>query len=172
MSALRKLAPVLLALTTACSCSHLLARPEDALEPNDDLAHATPLTAGQAVQGRANQGNADVFSLQVPEAGKRLLFRLENRGLENCPAFTVTGPDRRQVLYRDDWFRCHAVRGSRPQPAERVEGAALSPTAGSGYELRVPAAAAGPYFLTISEQGEADNLFPLGWDYQLTAELE
>jgi len=151
-------------------CPRLLARSDDSFEPNDDLAHASPLTAGQAVTGRANQGNADVFSLQEVPAGKRILFRLESLGLENCPAFTVTGPGD-QVLYRDDSYRCSRGRDSRPQPAQSVEGAALA-VVQTGYELRVPAATAGTYFLTINEQGEADNMFPLGWDYRLTAELE
>ena len=150
-------------------CPRVLARSDDAFEPNDDFAHASPLTAGQAVKGRANQGNLDVFSLQAG-AGKRILFRLESLGLENCPAFTVTGPGD-QVLYRDDSYRCSKGRNSKPQPAQSVEGAALT-TVQNGYELRVPAATAGTYFLTVDEQGEADNMFPLSWDYQLTAELE
>lgn len=164
----RRLAPLALAVLST-GCSHLFARSDDALEPNDDTAHATPLTAGQSVKGRANQGNADVFSLQAAE-GNRLVFRLESLGLEDCPAFTVTGPDG-QVLYRDQTYRCH--NGHQGQPAERVAGAEVTRTQSpSGYEVRAPAARAGTHFLTIHEQGEADNVAPYSWDYQLTAQLE
>jgi hypothetical protein len=149
-------------------CPRLLARSEDPFEPNDTFDRATALTAGQPVQGRANQGNLDVFSLQVAEAGKHVLFRAESLGLEDCPAFTATGPDAR-VLYRDDTFRCS--RGRKSQSAESVEGASLAVVSGA-YELRVPAASAGAYLLAIDEQGEADNMFPLGWDYRLTATIE
>jgi len=165
----RRLGPLALAVLWM-GCPRVLARSDDSFEPNDDLAHASSLTAGQTVKGRANQGNADVFSLQGVPAGSRILFRLESLGLENCPAFTVTGPGD-QVLYRDDTYRCSKGRNSKPQPAQSVEGAALT-VVQTGYELRVPAATAGTHFLTIDEQGEADNMFPLGWDYQLTAQLE
>jgi hypothetical protein len=166
------LGPLAMAVLAA-GCSRLLARSEDSFEPNDTFDRATLLTADQPVQARANQGNLDIFSFQVADAGTRLLFRLESLGLEDCPAFTVTAPDA-QVLYRDETFRCSGGRNSKHQPAERVEGATLTLTSSPGpaYELRVPAARAGTHFLTIDEQGEADNMFPLGWDYRLTATIE
>lgn len=149
-------------------CTHT--RPDDALEPNNTGEQATPLTPGTPVQGRANQGNPDVFALEVPAGKAAVVFRLESLGLEDCAAFTITGPGA-QVLYDDGRFR-NCQRPASPPVA--VAGARLSSLGGGaqGYELRAPATQAGRYFLTILEQGQADNSFLFSWDYRLTALLE
>lgn len=147
------------------------ARPDDALEPNDSPESATPLTPGQPVEARANQGNPDVFSVEAPE-GRTLVFLAESRGLENCPAFTVTGPGG-QALFEDVHSHCSRV-AEEPRKAEGVEfhmrfGAGTSAEA---YELRIPTAQPGRYLLTILEQGRADNVAAFSWDYRLTARVE
>lgn len=147
------------------------ARRDDALEPNDDASQATPLTPGQPIEGRANQDNPDVFSLEAPE-GRTIIFRAESRGLENCPAFTATGPDG-ALLYEDRHRFCN--RG--PDDAVKAPGVELQLLDVQGYqigtyELRVPALQAGRYLLTIVEQGRVDNLAPFSWDYRLTARVE
>jgi hypothetical protein len=144
------------------------ARPDDALEPNDDLPQATVLTLGQPVEGRANQGDPDMFSIELP-AGGTLVFHLEHRGLENCPSFAVTGPDG-QLLHDDGRFPC----ANRPPPQVRAPGVELEFIGGHAkdYALRVPVGQAGRYVLSIHEQGATDNHAPFSWDYRLTAHLE
>ncbi|MBN1208680.1 MAG: hypothetical protein JXB05_27715 [Myxococcaceae bacterium] len=163
----RTLLPLAL-LVAACPRG---ARPDDALEPNDDASQATPLTPGQPVEGRANQDNPDVFSLEAPE-GRTIVFQVDSLGLENCPAFTVAGPDG-ALLYEDRHHFCN--RG--PADAVKAPGVEflLLNVQGheiGGYELRVPAQQTGRYLLTILEQGRVDNLFPFSWDYRLTPRVE
>ncbi|UCF34324.1 MAG: hypothetical protein JSV78_03280 [Phycisphaerales bacterium] len=141
-------------------------RPDDALEPNNDFQTATRLTSGQPVDGRANEGNPDVFAIDAT-AGQNISYRLEDRGLEDCAAFTVTGPGN-VILYRDGHFFC----GRGPAPETIADGVTFNEVPDFGYELRVPAATAGTYFLTIEELGQADNLFKYSWDYRLTAVVE
>ena len=147
--------------TTGCRT----ARPDDALEPNDDLASATRLVAGQAVEGRANQGNPDVFAIQAA-AGQTIVLRLESKGNEDCAAFQVTAPSG-TVVYEDKGATCTSLERAQPTAS-----ASLTVVQGFGYELRVTAAETGLYDLTINELGQADNVFPFSWDYRLTATLE
>ena len=160
----RAVATALAALTMTAGCR--TTRSEDALEPNDDAQAATVLVAGQAVEGRANQGNLDVFAVDAA-ADQTILFRLESLGLEDCAKFTVTDPDGR-TLYRDSGFTCE--RG--PEPEVQAEGVTFTRVEGFGYELRIPAATAGTYLLTIDERGQADNIFAFSWDYRVTATVE
>jgi hypothetical protein len=164
------LRPVLLATLLLTGCPRG-ARPDDALEPNDDPARATPLALDTAVEARANQGNPDVFSVEAP-AGRTLIFLAESRGLEVCPAFTVNGPGG-EALFEDVHANCNRT-AEEPRKAPGVEfhtrfGAGTSAEA---YELRIPTAQPGRYLLTILEQGRADNLAPFSWDYRLTARVE
>ena len=161
---LRRPLPVVLSVYWM-SCLHCT-RPDDGMEPNDDIEHATRLIVGQTVDGRANQGDDDVFLLDV-ERLSTVVYRMESMGLEDCPTFTASGSTG-DVLYRDVHFNCR--RG--PEPAEQVSGAGLTLVPGFGYELRVPATCAGTYLLIIHEQGMADNIAPFSWDYRLTVSLE
>lgn len=158
----------LLLLVTGCPQGN---RPDDALEPNDDASQATPLTPGQPIEARANQDNPDVFSLEVPAAGT-IVFRVESRGLENCPAFTASAPDG-TVLYEDRHEFCKR-RAVEAQKAPGVEMLLLDVQGSDigAYELRAPASQPGRYLLTILEQGRVDNLLPFSWDYRLTARVE
>lgn len=151
-------------LTTTTGCR--TTRSEDALEPNDTTQTATVLTAGQAVEGRANQGNLDLFAVEAA-ADQTILFRLESLGLEDCAKFTVSDPAG-QTLYRDSGSTCD--RG--PEPDVQAEGVTFTRVEGFGYELRIPAATAGTYLLTIDERGQADNIFAFSWDYRVTATVE
>lgn len=142
-------------------------RTNDAYEPNDTCATATPLTPGVELQATVGQSNPDVFALEAP-AGKTAVFRVAGRGHEECPEFAVMGP-KEQVLYRDNRGFC----GDPPLMAEVQEkSVTVSGKKGSGYELRVTAAEAGKYFLTIQERKRPDNTFPFSWDYAITAQLE
>lgn len=139
-------------------------RPEDRLEPNNTAGQATPLSAGVAVAGRVVQGNPDVFSF-LHAGGGSLHFALQTleQEEERCAAFRVVAPDG-QTLYDDNSITC-----SRGWDAATVApGASLEYRPGTGYDLRVPAAAAGTYYLTISELGYADNVFTFSWHYRLT----
>ena len=55
-------------------------RPDNPLEPNDTPAQATELIVGVAIEARANQGNPDVFKIDVAE-NQTLTFELESLGL-------------------------------------------------------------------------------------------
>lgn len=140
-------------------------RADDSLEPNNDLVGATRLIAGETVQGRANEGDADCFAIEVSAPGT-LVFQLADLGHEDAAAFTVSGPDGSD-LYRDRRFR-----GRRMGDAEvAAAGASLRRTE-QGYELRVPAATPGRYHLVIEEQPAADNLLAFSWDYRLRVDVE
>ena len=143
-------------------------RPEDSLEPNDTPETATPLTIGQAIEGRVVQGNDDVFSV-VSGPGQTLLFTMESLGEEEvkCAAFAVRAPGG-TVLYEDQNTYCER-QGTQPV---QVSGAALEEVQGFGYRLRVPAQEQGQYYLTIRELGYVDNIFTYSWQYRLTATVE
>jgi glycine cleavage system aminomethyltransferase T len=150
--------------TLGCNC---FARPDDTLEPNDDLAHAIVLSAGQVVTARANQWNADVFVFSSEE-GRTIVFSMQSLGGEDCAAFTVTGPEG-EVLYQDSGSFCSS-KGE--YPAVKAEGVEFKAVEDSGYEIIVPTSTAGNYYLRIYEQGQADNIFPFSWDYRLMATIE
>lgn len=156
----------LLAATLAGGCSCGEPRADDALEPNDEFAEATPLTPGVAIEGRANQDDPDVF---VIEAGpdQVITFSLVHRGLENCPTFQVHGPGAVELVGQDPADDC----GVSADATRLVPGAAVRALADGGHEIEAPAAAAGAYYLTIVEDGEADNIAPFSWDYRLTATI-
>ena len=139
-------------------------REDDALEPNDNFEQATRIELGEAVEGRANQDNPDVFVVAV-EAGVSLEFSLEDRGLENCPSFQVHDPNELELLGQDPSSDC------LPDETRTVEGASFEETGEGGYRIVVSAELAGDYYLTIIEGSEADNIAPFGWDYRLTASL-
>ena len=142
-------------------------RSNDINEPNDTYETATPIITGVEVLATVGQDNPDTFAIEAP-AGKTVVFKLRTRGHEDCPEFTVMGP-KETTLYQDQHGRCG-------DPALRAEtqakGVAVSGKKGSGYELRVPAAEAGKYFLRIQERKQADNTFSYSWDYGLTAGIE
>lgn len=153
-----------LATLLLTGCVH--ARDDDALEPNDDFAKATRLSPGDAVEGRANQSNPDVF---VVAAGpdQLLVFALEDLQYEKCPAFRVHGPGGRELLGQDPSSNC-----SVPASETRLEpGVVLREQDNGDYEIEIPATVAGDYFLTIIEGSEADNIAPFSWDYRVTATL-
>ncbi len=162
-AATRRLAlPLATLLLTGC----VHARDDDALEPNDDFAEATRLSPGDAIEGRANQGNPDVF---VVAAGpdQSLVFALADLQYENCPAFRVHGPDGRELLGQDPSSNC-----SVPASETRQEpGVVLRELENGDREIEIPAAVEGDYFLTIIEGSEADNIAPFSWDYRVTAIL-
>lgn len=154
----------------AAGCGLLLfsgCRTNDPLEPNDTWETATPLISGVEVQATVGQDNQDVFAIEAP-AGKTVVFKLTGRGHEDCPEFTVMGP-KEQVLYQDQRAFC----GDPALMAQtQAKGVAVSGKKGSGYELRVPAAEAGKYYLQIQERKKPDNMFSYSWDYSLTARVE
>ncbi len=143
-------------------------RPEDSLEPNDTPETATPLTLGQAVDGRVVQDNDDVFSV-VSGPDQILLFTMQSLGEEEaeCAAFTVTSPTG-TVLYQDENTFC-GRQGSQPT---QVSGATLEDVQGFGFMLRVPAQEQGAYYLTVRELGHVDNVFTYSWRYRLVATVE
>jgi hypothetical protein len=152
-------------LAGACSCNE--PRPDDGLEPNDDFEHATRLTPGMPIEGRANQDDPDVFAV---EAGpdEVLLFVLEDRGYENCPTFLLHDPAGHELLGQDLASNCGvSLAETRLEP-----GVELRELDDGGYEIQAPAVAAGDYFLTITEDGEADNIAPFSWDYRVTVTVE
>jgi len=155
-----------LSLVWALGCKHF-ARPDDTLEPNDDLEHATIITAGQAVTARANQWNADVFVFNSEGKGT-IVFSMQSLGGEDCAAFTVTGPDS-EILYQDSGRFCSS-KGD--YPAVKAKGVELIGVEDFGYEINVPANKAGAYYLQIYERSQADNIFPFSWDYRLTATIK
>ncbi len=163
----RILTPLLL-VATGCPRG---ARPDDALEPNDTAAQATPLVLEQTIEARANQGNPDVYALEASGAGT-LVFRMDSLGLEDCSAFTLTAPDG-ATLYEDRHRFCNRVA----QEALRAPGVELQLHDVRGYKigayvLRVPMGPPGRYLLTIVEQGRVDNALAFSWDYRVTARVE
>lgn len=161
--------PAVLALLAGCQRCGL--RDDDPLEPNNTFDQATVLVLGQAAEGRANQNNPDVFAADAP-VGHTLVFEARSRGLENCPRFSLHGPGR-ELLYQDADFRCH-LRSEKLFQAPGVELQLLDAEGGVAgrYVLRANTQREGRYFLTIVEQGEADNAFPFSWDYRLVATVE
>lgn len=158
-----------LSAAALCCLPLLLAgcRSNDSYEPNDTIETATAVMQGIEVLATVGQDNPDVFSIQAP-AGKTVVFSLTGKGREECPEFAVTGPDGK-TLYQDQRGFC----GDPPLLAESNDGGvAVSGKAGKGYELRVPAKAAGMYYLTVKERKQPDNTFPYSWDYALTAKVE
>ncbi|MBU2572664.1 MAG: hypothetical protein KKH28_01120 [Elusimicrobia bacterium] len=142
-------------------------RYNDAFEPNDTYETATPVMAGVEILATVGQDNPDVFSIEAP-AGKTIIFKLSHRGHEDCPEFTVQGPNE-TTLYQEQ----HGFCGDPPWMAEtQAKGVLVSGKRGSGYELRIPAGEAGKYYLRIQERKQADNLFSYSWDYSLTALIE
>jgi hypothetical protein len=142
------------------------ARPDDGMEPNDDLASATPLVLGAYVDGRANQGDPDVFSVAVP-AGETLYFALKDRGLEDCAGFTVA-TSTTDIVYQDTYQSCS--HSSLDEPI--MNGAVRADIEGFGYEIEIASTVAATYFLTILEHGTADNVAPFSWDYSIRASLD
>lgn len=143
-------------------------RPDDGFEPNDTIASATVLTAGVPVTARVLQSTNDVFSIEA-SAGETVLFRMESLAPEVCPLFTATGPDG-TILYKEPETYCRDFRTIEPEI--QVDGSSLTIVRDVAFELRVPAAISGPYFITIFEGGHADNVFTYSWDYRLTATLD
>ncbi len=143
-------------------------RPDDALEPNNTIASATPLSAGVPVTARVLQSTNDVFSIEA-SAGQIVLFRMESVGPEVCPLFTATGPDG-TVLYKEPETNCRGF--GTIEPEIQVAGSSLTIVQDVAFELRVSADTSGLYFITITEGGYADNIFTFSWDYRLTATLE
>jgi len=143
-------------------------RPDDLFEPNNTLETATPLTAGEPVTARATQSDSDVFAVEAA-AGQTVVFRAESLDFEVCPLFTASGPDG-TVLYHEPDTNCREFRPIEPDV--QVPGSSLTIIPEEAFELRVPAAADGPYFLTILEGGHVDNIFDYSWEYRLTATFE
>lgn len=161
------LAIALSASTLLAGCKLLTRRSDDVFEPNDTPSAAVPLKPGQALEGRANQGNADFFVVDAPE-GRSIEFSIENRGLEDCAAFTVTGPAG-EVLYRDAGQLCGR---SSANPPETTPGVELVGGGSQGYRLRLPSGPGGRYYLEIVELGRADNEASFSWDYRVSVKFE
>lgn len=159
---MRTLHTLLLALTlAAAACRNT--RPDDAFEPNDTLAEATPLTVGEAVVARANQGDPDVFVVQVP-ADRRLHVRVESLGLEECAGFRLQGPGG-ELLY-------HLPEGCDFGRTPKVQAGGVTGTHTKELlELELTPTVAGAYAFTVLEGAQADNLFDFSWDYRLTVDL-
>jgi hypothetical protein len=140
---------------------------EDSLEPNDTIAQATELSLGTPSEGRAVQGNLDVFAVNAgPNQTLRFRFNAVNPGNEeDCAAFQATAPDG-TVLYRETQVSC----GERLP--EQVDGAVLNSLGDEQYELVVPAGIAGSYLLTIDERGHADNICDFRWTYRVKANAD
>lgn len=143
-------------------------RPEDALEPNNTPETATRLVEGQPVEARVVQKNPDVFVIAAGP-GQTLVFSLETLGEEDCNFFRVTGPGG-AALYEDENTGCGRL-GAEPyvQPGGQLD---LVGDDLENYVLTIDAATAGDYYLTIIENGAADNLFDFSWRYRLTATIE
>ena len=156
---LRRAGALLFLACAACRAPRL----DDAYEPNDDLAHATPLVLDVPLIARANQGNPDVFVVDVPAAAT-LVFRAESLGLEECAGFSATGPDG-TVL-----FRVAAGCDASHEPLVRAAGVE-SEHSDELFVLSLPVASGGLHYLTILEGAESDNLFDFSWDYRLTASV-
>lgn len=143
-------------------------RPDDLFEPNDTFATATPLEPGVPITASVAQSTTDVFAIEAT-AGQTVVFRIESLDFEVCPLFSATGPDG-TVLYEEPLTRCR--RFDPVEPTVQVGGSSLTIIRDEAFELRVPAASDGPYFITILEGGEADNIFDFNWAYRLTATVE
>jgi hypothetical protein len=142
--------------------------PADAPEPNDSAPPATPPPPRVAVEAPPLQGNPHAFPIPLA-AGGVLHFAAQTLDVEeeSCAAFAVLAPDG-TILYDDNLTSCS--RGLA-EPTQ-VDGASLAHQPGAGYDLRVPAAQAGTYVLTVRVLGYADNLFTYSWHYRLTATQE
>lgn len=143
-------------------------RPDDGFEPNDTLATATMLELGVPITASVAQSTYDVFVVEAM-AGQMILFRIESLEFEVCPLFTATGPDG-AILYEEPDTRCR--RFDTIEPAVQVEGASLTIIQDEAFELRIPTATDGNYYITIFEGGEVDNIFDYNWSYRLTATVE
>jgi hypothetical protein len=125
------------------------------------------LQSGQTLAGKLRRGESAAYAIAAA-AGKSVVFRLESvKGSVQCARFTALGPGDKP-LYDDDSPLCSEFRKVKVQAA----GVALKDAVGSGYELRLPAAAAGEYALAVHQRGHADNPLPSGWDYRITATVE
>ncbi len=140
-------------------------RPDDLLEPNNNVALATALQVGQIVEARANQGDPDVYKIAA-RRGQSLHFKLQSRGLEECPGFRLEDP-RNQVLFKTQ-ARCRRVGHQAP---EKAAGVTWQTGADFGYRLSTTAEIDGFYYLIILEGSDADNLFPYSWDYRLVVDV-
>ncbi len=159
---------VALLVVTAGLCLGGCPRPDDLFEPNDTTATATPLEPGVPITASVAQSTSDVFAIEVM-AGQTVLFRIESLDFEVCPLFSAIGPDG-TILYEEPLTRCRSF--DVIEPNVQVEGSSLTIIPDEAFELRIPAATNGRYFITIFEGGEADNIFNYNWAYRLTATLE
>lgn len=124
------------------------------------------LESGKALAGSLRRGESSAYAIAA-EAGKSVVFKLESvSGSAQCARFTALGPGEKP-LYDDDGPLCSAFRKVKVQAA----GVSLKEAAGSGYELRLPIAAAGEYTLAVHQRGHADNPLPSGWSYRITASI-
>ena len=159
---------VALLVITVGLCLGGCPRPDDLLEPNDTLATATPLEPGIPITASVAQSTNDVFTVEAM-AEQTVLFRIESLDFEVCPMFSATGTDG-TILYEEPLTRCR--RFDPIDPTIQVEGSSLTIIRDEAFELRIPAAIDGNYFITIFEGGEADNIFDYNWAYRLTATFE
>jgi len=153
-------------LLTILSCTGCVEqRPDDALEPNDTLEDATEITIGIPIEARANQGNSDVFKIEV-DADEILSIDLVSLGKENCPGFTLIDPSA-QVLFKDASARCRRIG----QP-EIHDAAVEFQINGEDYFFQTETTVSGYYYFTITEGRDADNILSYSWDYRLTVTVE
>ena len=122
--------------------------------------------AGVPVDANAVQDSPDVFAFSAGP-GQTIVFTLEDRGEDDCAAFTVAAPDG-SALYQDTNRFC----GRDFSTPITAPGASLQSPPGGGYILRIPAAMQGRYLLTVDERGQADNVIDFRWLYRLTATIE
>lgn len=143
-------------------------RPDDTFEPNDTIATATPLEPGVPITASVAQRNIDVFGVEAM-AGQTVLFRIEDLDFEVCPIFSAANSDG-TILYEEPVMLCRGFASI--DPTIQVEGSSLTIIQNEAFELRIPAATDGRYFISIYEGGMADNIFTFNWSYRLTATFE
>ena len=140
--------------------------PNDALEPNNSLAEATILEFDTPLKARSVQGDPDVFLVSL-EASSTVIFKVATVADDNKGRLSFTVTDADGFLFEGRPENCRVARSSENA------GVTLSPEAvANACYLRLSVSKAGTYYLTLIDRGEADNIFPTHWDYQVEAELE
>ena len=166
MNLLPRCLPFMLVLV-ACTVPQ---RRDDVYEPNDSIAQATLIDPGQALELRANEGNPDVFAVDVPTC-ERFDLVLVSRGLEDCATLRLEGPEG-EVLYQDAVVDCVRSAPLHRGPGVTFETSRERTQAGrTTYVLSVLQPPPGRYHLTVRERGRP-GAARYSWDYSLRVRIE